>query len=123
MAAANIPYPKLRSAMQAARSSALPRIPHTLSQLHAILSDPANQFLTETLDGLDNIYAGASGSTALGTKCLIFISRRMLKYLRKQKKIFADATFNVVPSQLDCCQVWNIVCTRRFNVSTTSLCK
>lgn len=104
--------------MEKARSKILPDRPHTLSELDVILSDPKYVFLTRTFDGQDNIYAGAVGSTAQKSRCLIFMSKRMLMYLRRRHTIFSDGTFGIVPKNLGCVQVWNIVTMRRNHVST-----
>lgn len=104
--------------MERARDESLPPLPHSLTELDVILRDPKYQFLTTTLDGQDSIYSGAAGSTSNGTRCLIFISRRMLLYLKaKVKDMFCDATFCIVPRNLGCSQVWNIVTLRRHHVS------
>ncbi|KAK3933228.1 PKS-NRPS hybrid synthetase [Frankliniella fusca] len=113
VAAANIPFVTLRPAMQRARQSTLPRIPKTLTDLDVILRDDKYCFLTKTLDGQDCIYAGATGNEAEKTRCLIFMSERMLKYLARVKTIFSDATFCVVPTDLNGAQVWNLVTLRR----------
>lgn len=103
--------------MQNARDKSLPPLPHSLSELDFLLNLPKYKFLTKSLDGQDSIYAGAAGSTQHGTRCLIFISRRMLRILQKVEDLFADATFCVVPRNMGCAQVWNIVTMKQNHVS------
>ncbi|KAE8738940.1 hypothetical protein FOCC_FOCC015566, partial [Frankliniella occidentalis] len=114
----NVPYVKLRQSMQRARAQILPRIPHTLTDLAHILEDPNYKFLTDTLDGEDCIYLGKCGQSSLGTRCIIFASRRHLRYLSTKKfDIMSDATFSSVPGAIGAAQIWTILHLRRHHTT------
>ena len=109
---------KLRSSMARARLESRPRVPKSLKDLDKVLRRGATyRKLSKTLDGADNVYAGRSGSAREKTLCLLFISRRMRKIMRKVKRVFADGTFAPVPRGLRASQIWTISQVRRHHVS------
>lgn len=118
VAAAHWNLVKLRPSMQRARSSTLPPIPHTLSELAEVLQDDNYSYLTRTLDRTDSIFLGKFGQTSQGTRVLIFMSRRLMDYMSRMRDVMSDATFSSVPAALDCAQVWTILSVRRFHVSS-----
>ncbi|KAJ1518780.1 hypothetical protein ONE63_011611 [Megalurothrips usitatus] len=105
----------LRPSMQRARSSTLPPIPHTLSELATVLEDERYAFFTRTLDGTDSIFLGKFGQTRVRSRVLIFISRRLMDYMSRTKDVMSDGTFSSVPAALDCAQVWTILALRRHH--------
>ncbi|KAK3923838.1 tRNA-2-methylthio-N(6)-dimethylallyladenosine synthase [Frankliniella fusca] len=118
LALVNVPYVKLRQSMQLARGHILPRIPHTLSDLAHILEDPDYEFLTKTLDKEDSTFLGKCGQSASGTRCLIFASKRHLRYLSTKKyDIMSDATFSSVPGAIGAAQIWTIIHLRRHHAT------
>ena len=116
-AAARIPLVKLRSSMRRARLENRPLIPRSLKDFHKVLRQKKYRALSRTLDGKDNIYAGRAGSASEKTISLVFVTRRMRKYMRKVKKLFCDATFSPVPRGLRASQVWTLSSIRRHHVS------
>lgn len=107
--------------MRRARLENRPLVPHSLKALHKILRQRHFRCLSTTLDGKDNIYVGRAGSASQKTICLLFASRRRLKYMRKVKKIICDATFSPVPKGLAAHQVWTISTTRQHHVGIMAL--
>ncbi|XP_034239117.1 uncharacterized protein LOC117644041 [Thrips palmi] len=116
VAAAHWHFVKLRPSMDRARASTLPPIPHTLSELAAVLEDQQYSFLTKTLDSEDFIFLGKFGQTRDRTRVLIFISRRLMAFMSRMKEVMSDATFSSVPAALDCAQVWTILALRRNHI-------
>jgi len=92
--------------MRRARLENRPRIPHCLKDLDKILRQRQYRALSK-VGHKDSIYAGRAGSSRRKTISLIFVSKRMLKYMNKQKisTIFCDATFCPVPRGLRAYQV------------------
>ena len=54
-AAAELPFNKVRSAMERARAENLPNLPKSLSELRDVLKDDRYQYLTKTLEGNDSV--------------------------------------------------------------------
>lgn len=115
-AAARIPPVSLRSSMRRARLENRPLIPRSLKALHKVLRQRQYRALSTTIDGKDNIYAGRSGSASRKTLALIFVTKRMRKYLKKVKKLFCDATFCPVPRRMKAYQVWTLSTLRLHHV-------
>ncbi|XP_034248206.1 uncharacterized protein LOC117649475 isoform X2 [Thrips palmi] len=113
-------FTKLRPSMDRARSTLLPNIPHTLSELADILEQDQYEFLTKTLDEEDNIYLGKFGQSSTRTRVLIFASHRAIQYLNSGQvhTAFSDGTFSTVPAALkgQCAQIWSIIAIRRHHV-------
>ena len=104
--------------MARAQLESRPRVPKSLKDLDKVLRRGARcRKLAKTLDGTDNVYAGRAGGAREKTLCLLFISRRMHKVLRKAKRVFADGTFAPVPRDLRSSQIWTISQVRRHHVS------
>lgn len=70
-----------------ARAEHLPNIPRNLAVLGAYLAMPEYMQLSQTLDGNDYLYAGTCGLFAHGTLSVVFISRRMMAVLQRQRKV------------------------------------
>ncbi|XP_034246644.1 uncharacterized protein LOC117648296 [Thrips palmi] len=115
-AAARIPLVSLRSSMRRARLENRPRIPHSLKDFDKVLRSRRYRRLSRTMDGKDNVYAGRAGSAADKTISLIFVTRRMRRYMRKVKRIFCDGTFSPVPRGMKAYQVWTISTIREHHV-------
>ncbi|KAJ1519031.1 hypothetical protein ONE63_011362 [Megalurothrips usitatus] len=96
--------------MRRARLERYPKIPATLSELGALLRDKGGRGLTRTKDGADNIFRGAVGSSARKTRSIIFMSKRMRRYLRRAKEIFVDGTWKSRPAKPDSSQLLSISC-------------
>ncbi len=105
----------MKSAIHRARSRLYPNVPVSLFQLGELLDDHQNAHLTKSLDGRDNIYGGAV-QTAHGT-AVIFISRRMRRYMRRVKTVFCDGTFKSRPNQPNSAQVLQILANVNNTVS------
>lgn len=112
----SLPWVKIRPAMQRARASTLPPVPHTLSELAAVLEQDQYAFLSKTLDGEESIYMGKYGQSHLRTRVVIFASPRMLMYMSEVEDLLSDGTFSSVPADLECAQIWNIITLRRHHV-------
>ena len=107
--------------MHRARTSRLPNVPHTLSELGEILIQDEYEYLTTTLDEADNILLGTFGQSNNGTRVVIFASSRALQFMERMPasdQVFSDATFSTVPAPLkdSCRQLWCIVILRRHHV-------
>ena len=79
--------------MRNARLHQYPNAPATLLELGALLDQPENQHLTAAIGMQDSVYGGVIGSP--GHECILFLSRRMGRYLSKAKEAFADASAKV----------------------------
>lgn len=102
--------------MRNARLHQYPNAPATLLELGALLDQPENQHLTAAIGMQDSVYGGVIGSP--GHECILFLSRRMGRYLSKAKEAFADATFVPAPLRPAAAQVYQIVCLEGHNVSS-----
>lgn len=118
---ASMPYHALQSAMQRARAKCFPHLPRTIPELVEILTSAEHQYLGQTLDGKDHLYAGSGGDVTQGTAFIILASKRMMSRLARVNKLFADGTF-CTPAGLKCRQVWNLVTLRRHHVRPIFLC-
>lgn len=103
--AARITISAMRSVISRARSDLYPGIPGTLEELGNLLND--HPHLTATQDVGDNFFAGMVRGA--GTVSLVFVSRRMLRYVRKSRIIGCDGTFNSRPNTPNSAQVLQIV--------------
>ncbi|KAK3916209.1 4-hydroxy-3-methylbut-2-en-1-yl diphosphate synthase (flavodoxin) [Frankliniella fusca] len=115
-AAARIPLVKLRSSMRRARLENRPQIPRSLKAFDKILRLRRYRALSRTLDGRDIIYAGRAGKASERTISLVFVTRRMVKYMKRVQKIFCDGTFSPVPRGIKASQVWTVSTLRRHHV-------
>lgn len=104
----------LRNPMRTARIQQYPNAPFTLQELGVLLETPQYQHLTATIGGEDSVYGGVIGYP--GRECILFISRRMAKYLCRLKEAFADATFVPAPLMPAAAQVYQIVGLAHNNV-------
>lgn len=86
--------------MQRARAGVFPRLPVSLEHLTRILEDPAWKSLTNTLDLLDNIYAGSKTATD-GSHHIVFMSARGNDLMRNVDTLFLDGTFFISLQSLD----------------------
>lgn len=109
----------MKTSMRTARLSQYPNAPETLRELGALLEQPQYQHLTATIGQEDSVYRGVIGNP--GHECLLFLSRRMGRYLSKAKEAFADATFVPAPLRPAAAQVYQIVCLAGHNVSAKPL--
>ncbi len=101
--------------MKRARYAMYPPVPATLDELGAILENPHHQNIAATKDASDHLYCGTVGP--VGERCIIYVSQRMLRFMRKVREVFCDATFTPTPIRPNGRQVWQIVCLRNNNVS------
>ncbi|XP_052129972.1 uncharacterized protein LOC127751057 [Frankliniella occidentalis] len=103
--------------MRRARLENRPRIPHTLKQLNKVLTMRRFRLLSKTMDGEDQLFAGRAGSASRKTLSLLFVTKRMLRYMGKRvRRIFCDATFSPVPRGMKASQVWTISTVRLHHV-------
>lgn len=104
----------MRCPIQEARGQLYPPVPVSLEGLGFQLQ--LHPDLTATLDGQDNFFGGVVyGPT--GTTSVVFVSRRIRRYMRRAKLVFADGTFASRPISPDCAQVFQIVTVIRNAVS------
>jgi len=82
---------RIRTAMYRVRGNHLPRIPFSLPILGRYLSLPQFRGVTETLDKMDNIYAGWCGDHSEGTVSVVFASRRFMQILQRHKNVIIVA--------------------------------
>lgn len=101
--------------MRTARLSQYPLAPHTLLELGRLLEQPQYHHLTKTISHNDSVYGGVIGYP--GRECVLFLSRRMGRYLSREKEAFADATFVPAPLVPFTSQVYQIVSICNNNVS------
>jgi len=69
--------------MRDERMRFLPQIPATLYQLALDLSNPQFANVSTTIDGVDNIFAGACGDFGAGTFSVVFMSQRQASFLKQ----------------------------------------
>ena len=106
----------MKSSIQRARSALYPNVPISLYDLGQLLNDGQHQRLTMTEDGLDNIFTGVVQHNEFTS--LIFISRRMRRFMRRVKVVFCDGTFGSRPNAPTSSQVLQLSCVVRNHVST-----
>ena len=111
--AAQVTVSRMRSAIERVRSNMYPPVPASLADLGAMLNE--HQHLSDTLDGTDNIFAGVVHGP--GTTSLVFISRRMRRYMRRVRVVFCDGTFASRPNSPASAQVLQIVAEVDHHVS------
>ncbi len=122
-AASRMPLVTLRPSMRRARLQNRPQIPRSIKELDKILSRRRYRKLSCTIDGKDNVYAGRAGSASQKTISALFVSRRMLRYMNKSRRIqsiFCDATFCPVPRGMKANQLFTISTIRQHHVSMCS---
>ncbi|KAK3907416.1 RuBisCO large subunit-binding protein subunit alpha, chloroplastic [Frankliniella fusca] len=118
-AASRMPLVTLRPSMRRARLENRPQIPRSIKELDKILSRRRYRKLSCTIDGKDNVYAGRAGSASQKTISALFVSRRMLRYMNKSRRvqsIFCDATFCPVPRGMKANQLFTISTIRQHHV-------
>ncbi|KAK3910275.1 Transposase for insertion sequence element IS905, partial [Frankliniella fusca] len=88
---------RLRGAMWRTRMKSFPAIPHTLKELTQVLLNPQYRAkVASTIDGSGNLYAGSCTATD-GSHNVLFISERMIDFLKNIKVIQSDGTFRARP--------------------------
>lgn len=118
--AARVVNSNLRPAMLRARNAMYPAaVPNSITNLDAMLRDPAYRHLASTINGGDFLYQGCAGPR--GERSAVFASTRMLNHMKKVKEVFVDATFVPTPLQPAGAQVLQISEIYRNNVSNTKL--
>lgn len=78
---------RMRTAMRDERMRFLPDIPATLFQLAVDLMNPQFVNVSTTIDGMDNIFAGACGDFGAGTFSVVFMSQRQASFLKQAPKV------------------------------------
>lgn len=114
--AAQVTADRLRAAIRRRRTAHYPNVPGTLYQLGDMLADVNHQHLTRCQDGVDSIFAGRAVGPN-GTCSILFISRRMRRFLSRCKTVFCDGTFGSRPNSPNSSQVLQIVAVRNNCVS------
>lgn len=93
-----------------------PGVPISLYGLGNLLQDPQNHNITSTLDGRDNLFDG-SVRLPNGQASIVFVSRRMKRFMRRVRRIFCDGTFGSRPNVPPCAQVLQLSAVVRNHVS------
>lgn len=112
--AAEVTLPVMKNAIHRARASLYPPVPITLENLSDLLSQQ-HQRVAVSRDGKDTIFGGSVHTN--GMVSVIFLSRRLRRYLRKVKLVFCDGTFGSRPNSPQSAQVLQIVTVVRNTVS------
>ena len=112
--AARVPSNRLRSAIRRARDHyLLPRVPQSLDDFGLMLTN--HHEIRRTLDGLDDVFMSLVGPA--GHRGLIFMSRRVNRFLENVTIVFSDGTFGSRPSRPHTSQVFQITAVYRNHVS------
>ncbi|KAK3908301.1 Cytoplasmic protein NCK2 [Frankliniella fusca] len=99
---------RLRGSMREKHMGRYPNIPHTMRKLTQVLLQ--NNFVSKTIDGEENLYAG-SCTDAEGHHHIAFFSPRMLQFMPSLKIIQGDGTFKSRPALPASRQVFVLVTT------------
>lgn len=91
-------------------------MPVSLYDMGQLLGEDQHRRLTSTIDGLDSIFGGVV--TGVNFTSIIFISRRMRRFMRRVRMIFCDGTFASRPNDPNSAQVLQLCAVVRNNVST-----
>lgn len=105
----------MKSAVNRARSAMYPAIPLTLYDLGLLLTNGQHPILTNTIDGTDNIFNGVVNGN--GFTSIIFMSRRMRRFMRRVRMVFCDGTFSSRPNEPNSGQVLQLSAVVRNHVS------
>ena len=113
--AARLTPTAMKSAVNRARSAMYPPIPLTLYDLGLLLSNGQYPILSQTIDGTDNIFNGGvvHGN---GFTSIIFLSRRMRRFMRRVRMVFCDGTFRSRPNEPNSGQVLQLSAVVRNHV-------
>ncbi|KAK3926922.1 GTPase Der [Frankliniella fusca] len=87
---------RMRNAMRSARMQNYPELPRSLRNLTRVLNDDQFRVITQTEDGTDNLYGGSVTATD-GSHHIMFVSQRMLNYLKISRILHGDGTRKVIP--------------------------
>lgn len=93
-----------------------PRVPDSLYNLGGLLNDDQLRNLTRCQDGVDNIFGGRCIGPN-GTSSIVFVSRRIRRFMRRCRTVFCDGTFGSRPNAPNSGQVLQIVAVHRHAVS------
>lgn len=114
--AARVTPEAMRPAINRARNRVYPDVPGTLYNLGNLLAQPQHNNVTSSMDGRDNIFNGAVQSPN-GDSSVVFVSRRMKRFMRRVKVVFCDGTFGSRPNVPPSAQVLQLSTVVRNHVS------
>lgn len=114
--AARVTPKNMRTAINRARNHLYPRVSVSLYNLGNLLQQGQNNNITATIDGRDNIFDG-SVNLPNGTSSVVFASRRMKRFMRRVRMVFADGTFASRPNVPPSAQVLQLSAVVRNHVS------
>lgn len=117
--AARLPPAALRSAINRARSAMYPPIPLSLYDLGQLMNNGQLPMLTTSDDGRDNIFGGVVHGN--GFTSIVFLSRRMRRFMRRVRMVFCDGTFSSRPSEPNSGQVLQLCAVVRNHVGISRM--
>lgn len=114
LAAPILGYPSVRSTLYRHRQLGQPPIPHSLAELSATLNEGRWSHLkkiheegNEGYEGRD-FFRGLIGGDAEGWSAAVYISPRLQDTLRNTSRLHMDATFKVLPYELQAYQLLTV---------------